>query len=125
VFWSNWFSNPEVKGGTGRLLTIPLLVKTTGGLFVNADASKGTLKVQISDAQDNVFEGLRFSDCAEITGDGTRLPVLWADEQETKRKLAELEGRQIKLEFEMRNASLFTFEFLESESHNAVSFRTN
>ena len=107
-----YVARKPLPGGTGRLLTIPLLVKATGGLFVNADASKGTLKVQIRDAQDNVIEGLRFSDCAEITGDGTRLPVLWADEQETNRKLAELEGRQIKLEFEMRNAGLFAFEFL-------------
>jgi hypothetical protein len=94
-------------------------------LVVNADASNGTLTVQVRDAQDNVIEGLRFSDCAKITSDGTRLPVLWPDEKETKRKLAELKGRQIKLEFEMRDLSLFAFEFLESDSHAAASVRTD
>ena len=76
--------------------------------------------MQVRDAHGNVIEGLRFSDCAKITGDGARLAVLWADEKETKRKLAELEGGQIKLEFEMRDLSLFAFEFLESDSHAAL-----
>jgi len=120
-----YVARKPLPGRTGRLLTIPLLVKATRGLVVNADASKGTLRVQVCDAQDNVIEGLRFSDCAKITSDGTRLPVLWPDEKETKRKLAELKGRQIKLEFELRDVSLFAFEFLESDSHAAASVRTD
>lgn len=115
-----YVARKPLPGRTGRLLTIPLLAEAARGLVVNADASKGTLRVQVRDAHDNVIEGLRFSDCAKITGDGTKLPVLWADEKETKRKLAELEGGQIKLEFEMRDVSLFAFEFLESDSHAAL-----
>jgi hypothetical protein len=111
-----YVARKPLPGRIGRLLTIPLLVNTTGGLVVNADASKGTLRVQVRDTQDDVIEGLRFSDCAGVAGNGTRLPVLWADEKETQRKLAEIEGRHVKLEFELRGASLFAFEFLESDS---------
>ena len=112
-------------GKTGRLLTIPLFVKAIRGLVVNADASKGTLRVQVRDAQGNVIEGLRFSDCANVTGDSTRLPVLWTNEKETEKKFAELRGRQIRLEFELRDVSLFAFEFLESDSPSAVSVHTD
>ncbi|MBN1125210.1 MAG: hypothetical protein JXA82_09385 [Sedimentisphaerales bacterium] len=110
-----------LSGKIGRLQTIPLLVKTIRGLVVNADAMRGKLRVQVRDIEDNVIEGLRFNDCIEIIGDGIRLPVLWKDDMETKRKLAGLEGRQIKLEFELRDVSLYAFEFVESHSDTVAS----
>ena len=45
---------------------------------------------------------------------GTKLPVLWANEKETEKRLAELQGKRIRLEFELKDASLFAFEFLGS-----------
>lgn len=98
-------------GKTGRLRTFPLLVKAAKGLIINADASKGALRVQIRDVQNRVIDGLRFQDCAKITGDGVRLSVLWGDWTETK--LAELQGRPVKVEFELSDASLYAFEFVE------------
>jgi hypothetical protein len=100
-------------GKTGRLQTIPLVIKAAGGLVVNTDVSKGTLRVQVRDAQNKVIEGLRFQDCGKISGDGIRLPVLWGDKTEMGKKLAELKGRPIKLEFELSDASLYAFEFVE------------
>jgi hypothetical protein len=104
------------SGKTGRLRTIPLLIKRAQGLIVNTDAAKGSLRVQIRDAQNNVIDGLRFDDCTKVTGDGIGLPVFWGDENKTKTKLAQLEGKPIKLEFELNDASLYTFEFVESGS---------
>ncbi|MBN1846062.1 MAG: hypothetical protein JW810_10295 [Sedimentisphaerales bacterium] len=103
-----------LAGKTARLLTIPLAVRRPRGLVVNADASGGTIRVQVRDAQDTVVAGLGFDDGAEIRADGIRLPVVWKNPQETQRKLAPLEAKVIKLEFELTDAALFAFEFTDA-----------
>ncbi len=104
--------NPQ-PGKTGLLRTIPLLWKETRGLIVNADAAKGSLRVQVRDVHGDVIDGLRFDDCSKITGDGIRQQVFWGDGNTTKTKLAELEGKPIKLEFELNDVSLYAFEFVD------------
>jgi hypothetical protein len=92
----------------GILKTVPFrLGQPAGVLTVNADASSGPLRVQISDAATGrVINGLSFDDCVPITADGLRQPVRWR-----KGSLSELADRNICLEFQITNASLFAFEF--------------
>ncbi len=97
-------------GEVGRLLTIQQAIGSVRGLTVNANAS-GRLRVQIRDAWGDVVEGLGFDDCQKVVGDSVRLPVVWKNEKETARRLAELKGKKIRLEFELKDASLFAFEF--------------
>ncbi len=102
----------SAPGRVGQLLTIQQVAGSIRGLTVNADASAGTLRVQVRDAWGDVVEGLSFRDCLEVTGDGTKLPVLWTSQEETIRRLAVLRGKRIRLEFELKDAGLFAFELL-------------
>ena len=97
----------------GTLLTKPLkLDERSPRLLVNADASGGELRVRVRDAADgSVIDGMSFDDCQPLTRDDLRAAVVWGDEAQTKQKLASLNGRDVQLEFSLRNASLFAFEF--------------
>ena len=99
----------------GRLLTVSLkLDEHSERLLVNADASGGELRVQLRDARSNaILDGLGFDECRLLTNDGLRTEVLWGDEAQTRRKLATLNGNLVQLEFEIKNARLFSFEFAD------------
>jgi hypothetical protein len=85
-----------------------------GRLVVNVDASAGWLRVQVRDANSGtVIEGLSFADCTPITGDGLQMEVRWGSKEHTLQKLANLAGQAVKLEFELINAGLFAFEFVD------------
>lgn len=104
----------KAQGGTpGTLLTVPMIMDDQPGLLlVNADASAGTLRVQVRDANSNeVIEGLSFDDCSPITADGLRLEVRWGTQEQTLLKLAALANHIVRLEFELADAELFGFDF--------------
>jgi len=48
-----------------------------------------------------------------VATNSTRLPIRWTNEQETANRFAQLHDKPISLEFELKDASLFAFEFLE------------
>jgi hypothetical protein len=103
--------HPEV-GRTGRIRTVAFLVNhLPKKLTVNADAGAGLLKVKVSDAvSGKEIPGLDFSNCRPICDNGLRVPVLWGDEESTRKKLASLEGKTIRLEFQMDDTWLFAFD---------------
>jgi hypothetical protein len=99
----------------GTLLTVPLkLDEHSERLLVNADASGGELRVQLRDAaSDTVVDGLKFDDCRALATNALHTPVLWGDEAQTRRKLAALNGKVVQIEFTLKRASLFSFEFVD------------
>jgi PA14 domain len=101
------------------LLTIPLkLDEHSTRLLINADAPRGEIRVQLRDATTNaVIDGMGFTDCRAISGDNLRARVLWGDDAQTRRKLSALSGRSVQLEFALKNAGLFSFEFVEAMEH--------
>ena len=96
----------------GQILTVPMTVNQRPMIMtVNADAGEGELKVKLSEAvSGKEIPGLGFSNCHPIRENGLRIPVLWGDEESTRKKLATLEGKTIRLEFQMKEARLFAFE---------------
>ena len=92
----------------GLLTTVPIRLDATRGvLCVNADASGGSLRVQARAADSGeVLPGFGFPDCMPVTGDGLRQEVHWRDAA-----LSGVGGRSVRLEFELRQASLFAVEF--------------
>ena len=92
----------------GVLKMVPIrLGNPAGTLYVNADAAAGRLRVQVRDAASgDVLPGLRFADCEPITTDSLHQLVRWR-----KNNLTDHAGRNVQIEFEMRNAAVFSFEF--------------
>lgn len=88
----------------GGVLVTRRLIWPGGKLLVNADASQGELRVRVTDARRRGLEGLDWDDCQAITGDGLRQPVAWK-----AASLDSLAGREIRLEFFVKNADLYTF----------------
>ena len=59
-----------------ELLTRPFAIHEAA-ILINADASRGQIRVEICDESGQPIEGFRFKDCKPIQADGTALPVQW------------------------------------------------
>ena len=90
------------KSGGG--LVTRKLVWPGGDLVINAEASRGELKVRVSDEARKPLDGLNYDDCTPLTGDGTAQVVAWGG-----KSLNQLAGQTIRLEFFLRDADLYTF----------------
>ena len=90
----------------GALLTKPF--KLTGKqLAVNANASKGFIKVEVTDPIGKPIEGFSAGEAEEIRGNESRHPVAWKN----KKTLEEITGQTIRLRFFMIQSRLYSFKF--------------
>ncbi len=90
--------------GQGVLLTRKL--RFSGAyLFVNADASRGSIEAEVLDAGGRVLEPFSRKQSIAVKRDGTRLALSWKG----GRTLAELAGRDVAIRFYVRDASLYAF----------------
>jgi hypothetical protein len=87
------------ENGQGTLLTKPFL-HPGGKLSLNLNAAQGEARVRLLDEH-----GTRLSESKPLTADSLAAEVLWPDSP------AHLEGKPVRLEFTLRNASLYAFEF--------------
>ena len=97
----------SINGGEkeGKLLTRPLGF-TGRKLHVNADvAPGGKLTVAVLSYRGAPLPGYGHGDCKPIRGNGIDLGVSW----KSKADLAGLAGRDLRLQFRLRNAKLFSF----------------
>ena len=92
-------SGPE--GGT--LLTPPVTIEGDR-LAINASAANGEIRVQALDADGKPIAGFSHADCKPIRGDSLDAVVEW------KKPIASLRGKPIRLEFALKNASLFAIQ---------------
>ena len=89
---------------TGALVTKTF--RCAGGpLTINAAARGGFVGVAVLDEDGIQYRGYSRHECALFDGDSIRHRVTWRD----KRSLDELQGRNIRLKFYLRNAKLFAF----------------
>jgi hypothetical protein len=94
------------EAAEGSLRT-PLLLLHGSRLTLNVEAPSGEVRVQVRDESERVIPGFAFADCQTVTGDGLALPVRW------RRSPAEVNAKPVRLEFSLRNARLFAFDFGE------------
>lgn len=95
----------SMQGLRGGGVIVTRLLKWPGGkLIVNADAAKGELKVRVSDATRKIIPGFDYDDCTTFTGNSTAHEVTWRDQS-----LDVLAGKELRFEFFLRDADLFTF----------------
>lgn len=88
----------------GGVVCTRRLIWPGGDLRVNADASKGELKVRLSDAKRKPLPGFDYEDCVAFTGDKIRHTVEWRG-----KSIQALKGKEIRIEFYLKEADLFTF----------------
>ena len=91
----------------GELVTRPLCF-AGGQLVLNfVTAPKGSVRVEVQDAEGKPLKGLTLADCTELRGDAIDRPVTWQG-GESLRRWAD---RPIRLRFVLRDADLFSFRF--------------
>jgi hypothetical protein len=99
--------------GPAHLTTIPLqLGEKSQVLELNANASGGSIRAQLRDAETNaVLPGFGFDDCRPITTDGLRLPIQWETKDKAASKLDAVAGKPVRIEFQLDRAKLYAFQF--------------
>jgi hypothetical protein len=86
----------------GEVETVEL--ETEGGaLYVNANASRGSLRVEVLDTSGAIIPGYSRAECLPVDGDGVRLQVRWE-----KQPLLPASG-SVRLRFFPVNTELFSF----------------
>jgi len=98
------FLSLDAQETPGTFLTRPLLCGD-GKIEVNADASRGWLKVEVADEKGQPIPGFTLAECIPTTGNGTALPVAW----QSKQSLAEIARRPVRLRIQCCQASLYAF----------------
>jgi hypothetical protein len=102
------FVSAEGAPGGGWLVTPPLRFAGTR-LRLNADVrAGGAIRVALLDESRTVLPGRGLEDCVPISGDHLEAPVHW----QSGHDVGALAGRPIRLRFEVRDASLFGFQFV-------------
>lgn len=100
------------SGARVGLLVTPWVTLDADEITLNCDASNGEIRVQVVDELDWMVYGLAFGDCKPIKTDSRNAPVKW------DRPLSLVHGKKIRLQFSMRNASLYGFELKKAAKPN-------
>jgi hypothetical protein len=94
-------------GAVREGLWVTHALRTNGReLVLNAVCGKdGYLRVEVTDADDNILEACTMQACDTFTGDDTRHRVTWKGQSRIPHT------ETLRLRFRMRNASLYSFGF--------------
>ncbi|MBN1943469.1 MAG: hypothetical protein JW849_09285 [Phycisphaerae bacterium] len=98
---------PRRLGQPGVVETKPLRINPTGELYVNADAQKGRLVVEVCDFMGKTIEGFALDDCDAITTDSLDAPVRWRGKPIGQAVRDENPGKDIRIRFYLHQASLY------------------
>jgi hypothetical protein len=110
-YWSRYkqrldgFVSLDAGAAAGEATTLPLVFKGDK-LALNIKAT-GLVKVAITDKDGKAMPGFDFKDCARIKGDFIDKTVTW----KSGSSLKALQGKTVRLKFQMQNAKLYAFEF--------------
>ena len=91
----------------GCFITPPLAFRGTTLQLNVQTGGTGEVRVGLLDAADKPLAGYTVEDCIPVTGDHIETSVAW----KTGTELPDMDGKPLKLEVRMTNASLFAFRF--------------
>jgi len=98
------FASMDAGDTEGTLTTRPVMFHGKY-LFVNADADKGELRVEVLDKDGKVIKPFTRSKCTRVRVDKTLQAVKWG----RKAELSALAGQPVRFRFHLKNARLFSF----------------
>jgi hypothetical protein len=106
------FASASAPMAGGEVVTKPLIFEG-GNLSLNlATSGAGSLRVEIQEPDGTPIPGYTLADCPEIYGDHLRFVVRWATKGGDVR---DLEGRPVRLRFVLRDADLYSYQFVRWE----------
>ena len=91
----------------GQVTMKPISLPDYGAITLNADASKGEIRVELLDAKGYRIKGYTKEDAEVITGDSLRHSLSWKE-----RTLADLPPGEYMLRIHMKKASLFALNLI-------------
>lgn len=98
------FSSMDADEKGGVLTTRPVVFNGKH-LFVNADAPKGKLTVEILDESGKIIAPFTRTDCRTVSGDSTKRGVKW----DSAADLSALVGKTVRFRFHLTSGSLYAF----------------
>ena len=102
------FASVHAGFGGGSLLTHPLIFDGRELVINYSTSAVGYVKVGLQDELGRPVQGLSLNDCPEIYGDGTEHVVRWNGAGD----LGAWSGKKVRLEFEMKDADLYSIQFV-------------
>lgn len=91
----------------GELLTRPLRFNGDKLLLNVKTTDRGSIRVEVQDAEGKPLEGLTLADCQPIRGDDIAFAVMW----KSAAGLSKHAGKTVRLRFELKDADLFALRF--------------
>ena len=101
-------------GPEGGMLTTRPVIFNGQHLFVNAEASRGELRVEVLDERGRAIESLSLANCIPVARDSTLASVTWGNEND----LSAVSGRPVRFRFRLVNGRLYSF-WVSSETSGA------
>lgn len=98
------FASMEAGDETGTLETRPVTFQGRH-LFVNLDAPKGELKVEILDAEGKAIAPFTVDNCIPVTADKAKIKVEWKGVSE----LSRLQAKPVRFRFHLKRGALYAF----------------
>ncbi len=99
--------NAPLSGG--ELLTKPLLFSGKKLSINYSTSAMGTVRVELQDADGKPISGYTIDDCLEHYGDSVQQTIAWKNGTD----LSTLAGKPVRLKFVLKDADLFSFQFIE------------
>ena len=100
------FVSLDAEADRGELQTKPLRFDGSA-LKVNFAGAQGSLRAELQDESGTTIPGFSLSDSIPLSGDNVSAVVRWQND----RSLAQLSGRPIRIRFEIKSGSLYSFQF--------------
>ena len=98
----------SMDAGEGALTT-KALTMAGGRLVINADASLGSIAVEILDEEGRAIPGFSRAEADAFDGDSLRHTVSWSGSGD----VSSLQGRPVVVQFHMDRTKLYSFVFAE------------
>src|SRR5262249_61657776 len=105
------FVSLDAVGEPGTATTRPLVF--AGDRLVLNVAAQGAVRVGLLDEQGRAVPGFAASDCDPLQTDSTGATVTWHGRSDVRA----LAGKVVRVRFELREAKLFAFQFINGAPH--------
>ncbi len=105
------FASASAKASGGELVTKPLIFSGDELTLNFASSAAGDIRVAIKNADGSEIAGFGLEDCPPVFGDSVDRIVEW----KSGKDVSALAGKSIRLQFFLRDADLFSFQFRSSQ----------